>query len=161
MDKETYIYNIQSIRQAASGYFSEFAMDDLSSLSSRSLGHGASIHRKLPVISRESPESLRHPAWLSYWKWPSRNSWFTHFHSMKIAWWFSIGVLLVYQRVHPIKSLFQCSMYSHWILLNPITGYYHMVFPRIASLPGLETVLAVPTLRQDRRKEMWKTGWIS
>ena len=31
---------------------------------------------------------------VSYWKWPSRNSWFTHW-----TWWFPI-VMLVYQRVY-------------------------------------------------------------
>ena len=58
----------------------------------------------------------------SYWKWPSRNSWFTH-----LKWWFSI-VMLVYQRALG-KLCITTSLFSlTGIVVNK--GYH----PNIAKL---------------------------
>ena len=58
----------------------------------------------------------------SYWKWPSRNRWFTHF-----KWWFSI-VMLVYQRALG-KLCIATSLFSlTGIVVNK--GYH----PNIAKL---------------------------
>ena len=71
----------------------------------------------IKMVGMLEPPHQRVALWLCqtvcYWKWPSRNSWFSH-----EKWWFSI-VMLNYQRV-----------YNSYIRIHPIYMYSKMSIPK-------------------------------